>query len=327
MQQQKKILIIKLGALGDVVMATSLMKQIQSFHSTDNLFLLTSAPFDTIYRAWSGLTVHTVKRKGLRNNLRTIAWIRKNHFESVYDLQSNDRSGLYCALSGISRRIGNHPRYPYNVHPEKPYRGQCHIYDRMLAVLEAAGIKSEHVAPSLPASDKEKQRIKTWLKENRLVKNNFIIIHAGGSKQHPEKRWPYYEELAEALSARNKTIVWIGGNDDIEINESLSSVAGVNASMQFTFSELAELGRHASFTITNDSGPMHVLSCSGIPVYAFFGPTNWQRNHAIGQENFVFSAQDVCNLPQGDNEIFRPAPLKSISADIVVSRLALDGML
>ena len=322
MQQQKKILIIKLGALGDVVMATSLMKQIQSFHSTDNLFLLTSAPFDTIYRAWSGLTVHTVKRKGLRNNLRTIAWIRKNHFESVYDLQSNDRSGLYCALSGISRRIGNHPRYPYNVHPEKSYRGQCHIYDRMLAVLEAAGIKSEHVAPSLPASDKEKQRIKTWLKENRLVKNNFIIIHAGGSKQHPEKRWPYFEELAEALSARNKTIVWIGGNDDIEINESLSSVAGVNASMQFTFSELAELGRHASFTITNDSGPMHVLSCSGIPVYAFFGPTNWQRNHAIGQDKHVITPE-----LSSENKENQSQDLSQISAEDVVSLLERDGLI
>jgi ADP-heptose:LPS heptosyltransferase len=317
------VLIIKLGALGDVVMATSLIKQIQSFHSTDNLFLLTSEPFDTIFRAWKGLTVHAVKRKGLRNNLQTIAWIRKNHFESVYDLQSNDRSGLYCALSGIHRRIGNHPRYPYNVHPEEPYRGQCHIYERMLAVLESAGIKAEHVAPSLPASDEEKQRVRIWLKEHGLVKSSFIIIHAGGSKRHPEKRWPYYNQLAESLSAKNKDIVWVGGNDDIEINESLSSIAGINACMRFTFLELAELGRHASFAITNDSGPMHILSCSDIPVYGLFGPTNWKRNHAICQENRVISAQvDDDSTP--DNNIFSPVALKTISANIIINRLTLD---
>jgi len=316
------ILILKLGALGDVVMATSLINQIQRFHATDNLFLLTSAPFDEIFREWKGLTVHPVKRKGLLNNLRTITWIRKNNFESVYDLQSNDRSGLYCALSGISRRIGNHPRYPYNVHPEKPYRGQCHIYDRMLAVLESAGIKAEHLAPSLPALDKEKQHIKTWLKENKLVKDNFIIIHAGGSRQHPEKRWPYYKQLAEALSARNKAIVWIGGNDDIEINESLSSIAGINASMQFTFSELAELGRQALFAITNDSGPMHILSCSGIPVYAFFGPTNWRRNHAIGHEKHVITPALL-----SENKDKQSQDLARINAKDVISLLERDGLI
>jgi len=316
------VLIIKLGALGDVVMATSLIKQIQSFHSTDNLFLLTSAPFDTIFRAWKGLTVHAVKRKGLRNNLRIIAWIRKNHFASVYDLQSNDRSGLYCALSGISRRVGNHPRYPYNVHPEEPYRGQCHIYDRMLAVLESANIKAEPIAPSLPASDQEKQHVRTWLKQNKLVKDNFIIIHAGGSRQHPDKRWPYYKQLAEALSARGKSIVWVGGNDDIEINESLSSIAGVNACMQFTFTELAELGRHASFAITNDSGPMHILSCSDIPVYAFFGPTNWQRNHAIGQEKHVITPEQSAK-----NKDKQCQDLGRISAEDIVSLLERDGLI
>ena len=272
--------------------------------------------------------MHTVKRKGFRNNLRTIAWIKKNHFDSVYDLQSNDRSGLYCALSGIHRRIGNHPRYPYNVHPEEPYRGQCHIYDRMLAVLESAGIKAEHLAPSLPASEKEKQHIKTWLKENKLVEDNFIIIHAGSSRQHSDKRWPYYKQLAEALSVRNKAIVWIGGNDDIEINESLSSIAGINACMQFTFIELAELGQHASFAVTNDSGPMHLLSCSGIPVYAFFGPTNWQRNHAVGQRDHVFSPQTISASEASaslNDALFSPVSLDKINLSSVLDRLETDG--
>ena len=319
------VLIIKLGALGDVVMSTSLIKQIQSFHSADKLFLLTSKPFDTIFQAWEGLTIHTVERKGLGNSLRTIAWIRQNRFESVYDLQSNDRSGLYCALSGITRRIGNHPRYPYNIHPEDTYQGQCHIYNRMLEVLESAGVPTATCTPSLPTSEEEKQRIRVWLNENKIIKDNFIIIHAGGSKQHPEKRWPYYEQLALKISSMNKTIVWIGGNDDLEINKGLSSITGINASNLFTFPELAELGRHASFAITNDSGPMHILSCSDIPVYGLFGPTNWIRNHAISQESRVISAQIDGDSPLVNNT-FRPISLKTISTNVVVNRLSSDGI-
>ncbi len=316
------VLIIKLGALGDIIMATALINQIQSFHSTDNLFLLTSEPFDTIFHAWQGLTVRAVERKGFRNNLRTIAWIRKNHFACVYDLQSNDRTGLYCALSGIRRRVGNHPRYPYNVHPGISYKGQCHIYDRMLAVLESAGIPTKHITPALPATEEEKQRIKTWLKEHKLIKDDFIIIHAGGSKQHPEKRWPHHKQLAKILSAKNKSIVWIGGNDDIEINENLVLITGVNACLQFTFSELAELGRYASFAITNDSGPMHILSCSGTPVYAFFGPSNWRRNHAIGQEKYVITQEQAA-----EKKVKKYQDLGQISAEYVVSLLERNGLL
>ena len=133
----ENVLIIKLGALGDVVISTSLIKQIQSFHSTDKIFLLTSKPFDTIFHAWKDLNIHTVERKGLLNTLRTMTWIRKSRFNTVYDLQSNDRTGLYCAVSRASKRIGNHPRYPYNIHPKEAYKGQCHIYDRMLTVLKS----------------------------------------------------------------------------------------------------------------------------------------------------------------------------------------------
>jgi len=283
------VLIIKLGALGDVVMSTSLIKQISSFHSTDRLFLLTSKPFHTVFHAWEDLNVQTIEGKGFLNTLRTIMWIRKNHFAAVYDLQSNDRTGMYCAVSGISRRIGNHPRYPYNVHPENAYHGQCHIYDRMLTLLKSAGVPAKPVPPSLPASNKEKQKISSWIRDNELIENDFIIIHAGGSRQHLEKRWPYYEQLTKLFSVENKSIVWVGGNDDLEINRTLSSITGINASNQFTYSELAELGRHASFALTNDSGPMHILSCSDIPVYSFFGPSNWRRNHAIGQKEFVIT--------------------------------------
>ena len=89
----------------------------------------------------------------------------------------------------------------------------------MLAVLESANIPVKPCTPTLLASAAEKQRIRAWLKENKLIENNFIIIHAGGSKQHPEKRWPYYEQLATKLSSMDKTIVWIGGDDDIKLNK------------------------------------------------------------------------------------------------------------
>jgi len=145
-----KILIIKTGALGDVVMATALIRQIQQHHAQDELWLLTSPAYAEIFATWPGLNVATFGRKGIWNSLKAIVWIRRRGFTRVYDLQSSDRSGFLCALSGIRERAGNHPRFPYNLHPRDSYSGQCHIFERLLEVLRAAGIAAVTLPPTLP---------------------------------------------------------------------------------------------------------------------------------------------------------------------------------
>jgi len=52
-----KILVIKFGALGDVVMATSLIKQIQRFHGDSEVFLITSPAFTSVFEHWDDLSV------------------------------------------------------------------------------------------------------------------------------------------------------------------------------------------------------------------------------------------------------------------------------
>jgi ADP-heptose:LPS heptosyltransferase len=67
--------------------------------------------------------------------------------------------------------------------------------------------------------------------------------------------------------------------------------------------------------VTNDSGPMHALSAAGIPVFGLFGPSDWRRNHALGQ------AQHVIACDAHDSN------LAALSVDAVWSRLAAAGVL
>jgi len=306
------ILIIKFGALGDVVMATSLIKQIQDHHPEDTVHFLTSNQFVSLFENWNDLTVSAFPRRGFISTIKTIRWIRQKNFDRLYDLQSNDRTRLICALSRVKQRVGNHPFFPYNIHPEEKYTGQCHIFDRMLEVINCAGIQSKMAFPTLPASETEKNKISQWLQENSLEPESFVIMHAGSSPEHKNKRWPYYQELATKLKSKGYDTVWIGADADIDLNNSMCKIVGINATNLFNVVELAELGRYAKFAITNDSGPMHILSCSEIPVFAFFGPTYWKRNHAIGQGDNVFAATNG-NLDQ-------------ITVNQVINRLHSDGL-
>jgi len=278
-----KVLIIKLGALGDIVMSTALIQQIQKHHIGDDIFLLTSPSFISLFNDWDNLTVHAFPRRGIFAMINTICWIRRQSFSRLYDLQSNDRSAIFTALSGAVDRVGNHPRYPYNIHPEDTYTGQCHVVERMKLILKSAGLAPPSQTPCLPISSRSKEKVASWIKRQELQGKPFIVMHAGASLMRPEKRWPHFEELGAKLDSAGYRIIWIGAEADIQLNKKLSNTSGIDATNVFSLPELAELGKHAQFAITNDSGPMHVLSCSNIPVYAFFGPTNWRRTHAIGQ--------------------------------------------
>lgn len=311
-----RILIIKLGALGDVIMATSPVDRIVKHHVNDEVELLTVPAFASLFEGWAGLEIKALPRKGMRSFFNMLKWIRKQRFQRVYDLQSNDRSGLLCALSGIPERVGNHPCFPYTHHPPDPWRGQCHIYERSLQLLAAAGIEAEPGPPILPPATGTGDRVDAWLQQHGLKDGGFVIMHAGASRNHPEKRWPGFAMLAEKVAGAGMTVVWIGTEEDAALNRSLAEQHGMDATGEFSVLELAELGRHAAFAVTNDSGPMHILSASGIPVYGLFGPTNWRRNHAIGQKDNVIKA--------GSDRGFSPTAIDKLSIATVIERLKRD---
>lgn len=319
-----KVLIIKLGALGDVIMATSLINTIQSHHHDDELVLMTSPPFAPLFAAWPKLGVQAFPRRGAM--LTALRWLRREGFQRAYDLQSNDRTSVLLAFSGIAERIGNHPRFPYHIHPDKPYRGQRHIFDRMNEVLAAAGLPAAPPQPQLPAPEDTRQRVLEWLVANGLTERSFAIMHAGASRQRANKRWPHFAELAGTISQRGMQCVWAGADDDRELNATLSARVGIDATNAFDILGLAELGRHACFAVTNDSGPMHVLSAAGIPVFALFGPSNWRRNHALGQRDRVIVSDALCAACQ-QNEADGHTCLSGITAATVVARIEQERLL
>ena len=317
---RRDILIIKLGAFGDVVMATGLIDRILQHHAPRHCTFLTSPAYSGLFSSRPDLELKTFDRRSLRATLATVMWMRRRRFLRVYDLQSNDRTSVMCSLSGIPERAGNHPRYPYHIHPQNRFVGQCHIHTRMLDILDAAGIPSDGVAPRLVPSEADRERVRAWLRQKDLSDRKLVIMHAGASALRPEKRWPYFSELAVSLARRAFHTLWIGGVDDRQTNAVLARSTGMDATAEFSPLQLVALTPHAEFAVTNDSGPMHLLSCGPIPVYGLFGPSNWRRNHAVGQHDHVLSLDR-------DETVFRATRLEQLKMDHVLQQLDQDGVL
>lgn len=323
MRTSQRILVIKQGALGDVIMATALIEAILARHTGDEVHLLTAPAFAGLFAAWPRLHVSSFPRQGLYASWATLRWVRQQRFHRVYDLQGNDRSGVLCALSGIPERIGNAPRFPYNLHPAGCWQGETHVFERMVEILRVAGVTEVPARPVLRCTPAEQEGVAAFLAEHALAEGSFAVLHAGASPAHPEKRWPGFGGLAPLLRARGLRLVWLGGPDDAEQNRRLAGVEDLDATGRFSIPQLAALAGRARLAVTNDSGPMHACAAAGIPVFALFGPSDWRRNHSLGQASNVIAGVEL--LP--DLAGRRTADcLARITPQMVLERLAAHGL-
>ncbi|MEN8206895.1 MAG: glycosyltransferase family 9 protein [Pseudomonadota bacterium] len=326
----RHILIIKLGALGDVVLAIPQIVRLLETHASDRVTLLTAPEYSELLSGFHGLNIVTFKRKGLVSMLRLLRWLLGQSFDVVYDLQGSQRSRIMTLLTQAQKRAGPLPALAYT-HAPSPGNHGSHAFDRFNAVLPAAGLDAASPVPQLPLSKAMVSRVDVWLQQQDLSSRRLVLIHAGASQRWPSKRWPeqYFLALALALESRGLTVIWLGGEAEADLNRRLASKTGIDASAVFGLGELAALGRRAALAMTNDSGPMHILSTAGLPVYAFFGPTDWQRSHALGQSAHVLLNPvpcSPCHLPVCPPQR-QHVCLAGITPETVLARLEVDGFL
>jgi ADP-heptose:LPS heptosyltransferase len=327
--RSKNILIIKLGALGDVVLSTPQLARLVDVHAGDRLILLTAPAYIELV-AGLPLQVVAFQRKGFVEMLRVVRWLLGQHFDVVYDLQGSTRSRVMTLLTQADKRIGRSPGIAYTHTP--PVRtDSVHAFERLNDILVAGGIEAAPPALQLPVSATAASRVAAWLQQQGLAGRPLVLMHAGSSRRWPAKRWgeAHYQTLAARLEARGFVVIWIGGEDERALNSRLASHTGVDATAAFSLAELLALAGHAVFAVSNDSGPMHVLSAAGLPVYAFFGPTDWQRSHAPGQAARVLVNPvpcSPCQLPVCPPQR-QHACLQGITPETVLARLEADGLL
>lgn len=328
-----RTLIIKTGALGDVVLCTPQVERILEYHGERHdgeVWLLTSPPFVPLFAGHPRLRLQAFPRQGARALWDALRWVRAQRFDTVYDLQGNDRTRVLTLLSGARMRVGIAPRWIYTHSPAHDDIRE-HVFPRLNRLIESAGLPAAEPRPRLWPAAAEIQAVSKRLAAEGLNDGGFALLHAGSSARWPSKRWEaeHFIALACGIEAAGVAVLWIGGPDEAELNRRLSAHVGRDMTGVFSIPGLSELARHARFAVVNDSGPMHLISAADIPVYAFFGPTDWRRHHAIGQGGRVFTHAVECS-PCYLGEcppVRRHACLVKVSPETVMSRLRADGVL
>jgi heptosyltransferase-1 len=307
----KRILIVRLGALGDVVHAIPVAAALRRSFPQARIDWLVSAKHREILDL-----VPVIDRRLVINDrgdahggsslLTAIRQLRGGRYDVVLDLQGLIKSALLARSSGAPRVIGFSSRYArerlarlFYTDAFDPGRGGLydpretrHVVEINLALLETIGIRA--AAPEFPI---EAVRSEAAAALARETGGRYALINPGAA--WPNKRWPASRFGALAVGLRERAglrsvVLW--GPGERELADEVVAAAGgaASASPQTTIADLVAIAQKASLMISGDTGPTHVASAVGTPIVGLFGPTRPSRNGPLSPLDIAVSRDTIC---------------------------------
>ena len=265
-----RILVIKLGALGDIVLALGPFAAIRRDHADAQITLLTTRPYVDFLKSSDYFDdIWVDDRPSLLQPSRWLALreqLRGGQFDKVYDLQTSDRSGWYFHLMGPGVRPQWSGIAPGCSHPHaNPQRDFMHSIERQNEQMAMAGIS--HVPPA----------DLSWVTANidRFgLADRFCLLVPGGAPHRPAKRWPAvtYGALAAKLIADGIQPVILGTAGEAPLANIIRDQCDqvVDLTGQTDLAEIAALADNAAGAVGNDTGPMHMIAATGCPALVLF---------------------------------------------------------
>ena len=302
---KERILVIRLGALGDLVLCFQAFHDIRAAHPEAEIALLTMPTFAGFARQMPWFDRVLVDERPAFRDLRTwhtlIGQVRAFAPTRVYDLQGKFRQNLlYAALGGPfsvawsgAAPLCSHPR----VWPPTP---DMHFTDFVAAQLRRA-----NVSPAAPPD-------LTWLDApvENLAPKPYALLIPSCAAGRAYKRWPTekYAALARHFHQQGVTCLATGTRADADTLAALrqQEPSVQDGTGQTNLFQFAHLARHAVCVVGNDTGPTHLAAAVGAATVALMSD----------RVNPVWSA------PRGPRTVWRQGrPLENLTVEEVLLAL------
>jgi heptosyltransferase-1 len=282
----KKILLIRLRPIGDIVMTTPALSILRRELPHAFISYVVEPPYRELIEGHPALDeVLIIKRKSsFIEFLKFIGNIRKRKYDLAIDFHCGPRASLITFFSNAKIKVGfrvkyRHLLYDIKVPRKKEKGGYFHSVESHVNLLKAIGIKPEKI-PSLflsPSSQAEKERVQNFFIENNIFNFKKIVLHISAGNKYRDWGVENFVKLIELLNRhKNLKVIIIGDRKDKEIEEKIGErVEGEFLSLvgEINLKELRELISRANLFVGSDSGPMHVAATTQTPIVALFGPT------------------------------------------------------
>ena len=286
----KRILIIRIDYIGDVVTAMSVLEPMRK--------ALPNAEIDIMVPSWAknilsgNSDISSIikfdppwfgrKPYGFRMLLR--AWmtmkdlIRNGKYDTVIDLRGDVRHIAAIIFSGAGKRIGyGITGGGFLLTHDMDYDPHLHETDKNMLLLEPLGVKGPACSPDIHISDQDMKKAEE-LKKIAQIKSRYAVIHAVPG--HLDKRWTvegFSEIIKYILNKHGLKAVMVGSEDDhLYISKiiDLTEIDIINVSGKTNIGILSHVLRGADLFVGIDSGPSHIAGAMSVPSVILFSGVN-----------------------------------------------------
>jgi lipopolysaccharide heptosyltransferase I len=305
-----RVLLVRLGALGDVVHAIPVAAALRRAFPAVRLDWLVSARHRAILDLVPILDRRLVIDAG-EGAARPTLWsavraLRQSRYDVAIDLQGLVKSAALARSSGAARVVGFASSYlrerlarPFYTEVYDPGcdgiydpRETRHVVEINLGLLTPLGITA--VVPEFPI-----EPVNSAVASEVLDRTGgrYALLNPGA--QWPNKRWPPSRlgRLAAVLRERHGLMsVALWGDGERELADAVAAQAegAAFAAPRATIADLVALSRGAAVMVSGDTGPVHMAAAVGTPIVGIFGPTRPSRNGPWSAADVTVSRADVC---------------------------------
>ena len=305
--KKKRILVIKIGAIGDVILAVPSIREIRNnfpdafisvLTGVESRHVLKKCPYidELIFYDRNG------NDTGLRGLLKVSGVVKRKAFDMSLDFQNSRASHIIAWLGAVRKRYGySNNKFGFLLNNRlKPLKIGAGPVEEQFRVLKKAGIntigasKRMELWPGKEDFSYVDDFLKNqWMRENQLL----VGINVGGSWN--TKRWPLenFARLSDMLAAKDIRVVVTGSKEESDIVKKFTGSTRakiVNAAGKTTVTQLAALIKKCRVFVTSDSAPMHIASAMNTDFIALFGPTDARRHFEPTEKGLVLQKKVDC---------------------------------
>jgi len=326
----KKILIIKPGAIGDVLLATPVIENLRH-HFPDAVINFLTQNFcrevlvDNPY-------LNRVLTYDIGKGDSSYCLIRNIHnqkYDLIIDLFCNPRTAIIVFNSEAKYKVGYRFGWrslAYNI-KIKPRGSKVHNIEFNLDSIRALGLEVIADKPKFYINAVHEEFAEKFFEDNGLVGRRVIGINPSGT--WPTKVWPAekFAELGKRLGEDSKILVFWGYGKEKEeamrIKESIGESALIIPEVNLKY--MGALLKKCALFVTNDTGPMHVAWILGVNTAAIFGPTNSHLQGPLSKNSIVLKNEALkclgCNLTKLSECPHSHACMNELSVDDVYDKV------
>ena len=310
------ILIVRLGALGDIVHAIPAAAAIRAAIPDARIDWIVDARHSPVLELVTAVDrIVRIHGRGVAAWSDAVRRLRETQYDVALDLQGLMKSAVLARASGASRvagfsiwhlrEKGARPFYsetdasPAAGTPDAPFQqgddGDTaeHVIRKNLRLLRVLGIETDRIefpiarVPSVAAET---------LRE-RFAGAKFAVINPAAA--WPNKRWPADRFGAVAAFLRDvralrSVVLWGPGEETLAAEVVAASGGAAELAPPTSIFDIFEIARLVDLFVSGDTGPLHVAAAVGAPIVAIFGPTDPARNGPWSEDDEIVTRYDAC---------------------------------